>query len=163
MTAGRPSELDEELEKKMKALFMDGKTWEEIATIIEIPIGTIESWKIRNYQGFDDRFTSWKLERRLKMAEKNLDKFLEMTTPTAKVMEIQADITKFVSETLGKRHYSKKVEQELQTDKPITFQIINYANPADAPVQLPATPVPATSNDSTGQREDQNNNNMAAP
>lgn len=161
---GRPSSLNEELVGKIRELFMEGKTWEEIAVATGESFYTIEGWRQRNYCGFGDKVELWKMERRLKKAEKNIDTILEITPETNTQLEVVSDMSKFVAETLGKKHYSKKVEQDLSNDgKPITFTIINYGDTANTPVQLHTPSLPAPSDASTGQREDQDNHDMATP
>lgn len=121
---GRPSELNDELCLKIREFVLQGKTQREIAKLCEIAEETIESWIWRNYKGFADKYRLYKVERRLKKAEENIDDFLEMETKNtgvtkkgdtfeyddAKLKKIKADTSIFVAETLGKEIYSKRSE-----------------------------------------------------
>lgn len=106
---GRPSQLDDEqFLLKIKDLLLDGNSEKNIAEILEIPIGTWDYWKWKNYQGFADKLLSYKHERIIRKAEANLEQLLEGDDD-----KIRADLTKFALEKLNKKHYSSKVEQEV--------------------------------------------------
>ena len=108
---GRPSQLDDEqFLLKIKELYLDGKTEKEIAQILEIPIGTWDYWKWKNYQGFSDKLLSYKHERIIQKAETNLEKLLEGDDE-----RIRADLSKFALETLSKKNYSKRIDTDLTT------------------------------------------------
>ncbi len=124
MPAGRPTELDDELCLRIRQWILEGKTIKEIAKLSEIPEETYEGWVWRNYKGFAEKLRFYKIERRLKKAEENIDEFLDMETENigvtkkgdtftyedAKLKKIKADISTFVAETVGKKDYSKRSE-----------------------------------------------------
>lgn len=122
---GRPSQLDDEqFLLKIKELFLDGKNEKEIAQILEIPIGTWDYWKWKNYQGFADKLLSYKHERIIQRAESNLEELL-----AGEDDRIRADLSKFALETLSKKNYSKRTDLTTN-DKEITFPTaINIITP----------------------------------
>jgi len=107
---GRPSQLDDEqFLLKIKELFLQYKTEKEIAEILEVPIGTWDYWKWKNYQGFSDKLLSYKHERIIRKAESNVEVLL-----ASEDERVVADMTKFSLETLGKSNYSKKTESDIR-------------------------------------------------
>lgn len=105
---GRPSQLDDEqFLLKIRDLVIDNVTEKEIAKILDIPLGTWDYWKWKNYQGFNDKLLSYKHERMLRKAEANIEVLQESEDER---VNLQANT--FVLETLGKNKYSKKTEQE---------------------------------------------------
>ncbi len=103
---GRPSQLDDEqFLLKIRDLILDYKTEKEIAEILEVPAGTWDYWKWKNYQGFADKILSYRHERILRKAEANVEVLLESEDE-----RVLADMTKFSLETLGKNNYSKRTE-----------------------------------------------------
>lgn len=122
---GRPSQLDDEqFLLKIKELYLDGKNEKQIAEILEVPIGTWDYWKWKNYQGFADRLLSYKHERIIRKAEANLEQLLDGEDD-----KIRADLSKFALETLSKKQYSKRSDLT-SDDKPIVFPTaINIIKP----------------------------------
>lgn len=119
---GRPTELNDELCLKIRALVLEGKTLEEIAEINEIPFKTLEGWVTRNYHGFADKWRLYRVERRLKVAEDFGDKLMEFDDGDNQVLKLKHDEAKFVRETLGKETYSKKTESDVTSGgKPIVM------------------------------------------
>ena len=105
---GRPSQLDDEqFLLKIRDLVIDNVSEKEIAKILDIPLGTWDYWKWKNYQGFNDKLLSYKHERMLRKAEANIEVLQESEDER---VNLQANT--FVLETLGKHKYSKKTEQE---------------------------------------------------
>lgn len=128
---GRPTELNDVFCLKIRQWVLEGKTLKEIAELSEIPYDTMQGWVSRNYEGFADRMHTYKLERRLAKAEANIDEILDMDVTNKevvkigfgedveyemkefkdpKLIKIKADISTFVSETVGKKDYSKRTE-----------------------------------------------------
>ncbi len=119
---GRPSQLDDEqFLLKIKELLLDGKTEKEIAEILEIPTGTWDYWKWKNYQGFADKMLSYKHERIIQKAESNLEQLLEGDDD-----RIRADLSKFALETLSKKNYSKRTELTGNEGKDLQINIVKY-------------------------------------
>ncbi len=132
--AGRPSELDsEQFSLKIKELYLDGKNDKQIQEILEIPSGTWDYWKWKNYQGFADKLLSYKHERMIQKAEANIEVLQESEDER---VNLQANT--FVLETLAKNKYSKRTDTDITTGgKPIiqiAEAIVNKQN--DTP-QLP--------------------------
>jgi hypothetical protein len=122
---GRPSQLDDEqFLLKIRELYLDGKNEKQIAEILEVPIGTWDYWKWKNYQGFSDKLLSYKHERIIRKAEANLEQLLD-----GEDEKIRADLSKFALETLSKKQYSKRSDIT-SDDKPIIFPTaINIIKP----------------------------------
>jgi hypothetical protein len=104
---GRPSELDnEQFLLKIKELVLEGKTEKEMQEILDIPSGTWDYWKWKNYHGIVDKLLEYKHARILMKAEANVEVLLESEDE-----RVMADMTKFSLETLGKdKGYSKRTE-----------------------------------------------------
>lgn len=113
---GRPSELDNpKFLLKIRELYLDGNTEDSIQQILEIPKGTWNYWKYTNYHNFSDILLSYKHERMIKKAEANVEVLMESEDE-----RVQADISKFVLETVGKKNYSKRNETDITSGgKPI--------------------------------------------
>jgi hypothetical protein len=106
---GRPSLLDDKETKiKIRELILQGKSDTDIFTTLSIPESTWNRWKLLNFESFMDVYTTWKHEYMLKIAEINLERLM-----LSDEEKISLDASNFVSETLGKRHYSKRVENDL--------------------------------------------------
>lgn len=104
---GRPSLLeDKKFMLKIKELYLDGMTEDSIQEILEVPKGTWNYWKHSNFHNFKDILLSYKHERMLNKAESNLDILMG-----AEDDRVKLDASKFVAETIGKKNYSKRVEQ----------------------------------------------------
>ena len=122
--AGRDTILDEELLIKIRDLILDGKNLKEVAEICEIPKVTVYTWNSRNYLDFYNKVENWKRDRKLILAEKNIEEFLEMSDVNKRITKdgdivvfkdtqltkIKADTSKFVAETLGRKHYGKSLD-----------------------------------------------------
>lgn len=109
---GRPSELDNpEMLTKIEALVLQGKNDVEIYTELRIPRTTWETWKLTNYRGFKDTFTTYKHEYMLSLAEVNLQRHMMSDEE-----KISLDASKFVAETLGKKKYSKRQETDITSN-----------------------------------------------
>jgi len=112
---GRPSLLDDEqFLLKIKDLYLDGKNEKEIAEILEIPLNTWNYWKWKNYQSFNDKLLSYKHERLIQKAEVNVEVLMDSEDE-----RVQADISKFVLETVGKKNYSKRIENTGADGQPL--------------------------------------------
>jgi hypothetical protein len=127
---GRPSVLDDEQKVlKIKDLYLSGLNEKQIAEILEIPLDTWNYWKWKNYQSFNDKLLSYKHERMLLKAETNLEVLM-----ASEDERVKADVSKFVSETIGKKHYSKKTETDLSnTDGSLKSIVIIKHGSEDKP------------------------------
>lgn len=103
---GRPSILDDEQSVlKIRELVKEGMTEAEMQQILDIPKGTWDYWKWKNYQGFQDKLISYRHERMLEKAELNIEVLQDSEDER---VALQANT--FVAETLGKKEYSKRNE-----------------------------------------------------
>lgn len=119
-----PTDLTDEVLDKIKEAILDGKTLRDIAVIINKSEDVVYQWHSKNYLKLADKIEGWRRDRKLMLAEKNIEEFLQMDTSNtgatksgeiydytdAGLVRVKADISKFVSETLGKEVYSKRSE-----------------------------------------------------
>lgn len=108
--AGRPSDLTDEVLGKIRLGILDGKTLKEIAQQSGIPESTLYCWTGDNYQNLSDKIEGWKRDRKLMLADKNIEKILQLPTEDKDFVRTVADMSKFVKETLDKQNYSKRNE-----------------------------------------------------
>ena len=119
---GRPSVLDDkEVMLKIKELYLDGITEDNIQEKLSIPKGTWNYWKHTNFHNFSDILLSYKHERMLLKAEANIEKLM-----SSEDERVKADVSKFTLETLGKKQYSKRTEQTGADGKELPAPILNY-------------------------------------
>lgn len=138
---GRPTPLNNELYLKIRELVILGYTYTNIQIELKIPQGTWDRWACTNYEGFRDKLTTYDHEYKLRLAEENINKILNIETneqaigmfgplvdkktkkavmkQNDKLMKIKSDVSLFVTETLGRKHYTKKVEMDDVTNKKI--------------------------------------------
>lgn len=115
--------LNEEMFKKIKKCIIEGNNLGETAKICGINEDTFYVYHADNYLDLANRIEGWKRDRKLMLANKNIEEFLTMNDYVDKVCgedlisvkdpamtRIRADITKFVAETLDKENYSKRSE-----------------------------------------------------
>lgn len=119
---GRPTDLEDDLFRKIKEAILEGKNLREVAAAVGKPESVIYDWSSKNYKGFADKVEGWKRDRKLMLAEKNIEEILTMSTVAMPetsekmvrvdcgLLRIQADVSKFVAETLGRNNYSKRSE-----------------------------------------------------
>lgn len=107
---GRPSDLTDELLIEIKQLTLDGKNLKEIASIKEIPEVTIYKWHEKNYLNFYDKVEGWRRDRKLMLANRNIEAILQLDTNDKDFVKTVSDMSKFVAETLDKKNYSKRTE-----------------------------------------------------
>lgn len=137
--AGRPTEMTDEVLKQIKQGILEGKTLKDIARDSEINEGTLYVWHSDNYLNIADKVEGWKRDRKLMLAEKNIEEFLEMSTQNimnkegnlieqtdAALVRVKADISKFVAQTLGKKDYSQRNELSGPDGKELPAPILNY-------------------------------------
>lgn len=108
--AGRPTELTDEVLVKIKHGILDGKTLKEIAEQSGILENTMYDWTAKNYQNLADKIEGWKRDRKLLLADRNIEGILCLGISDSSSLKVVADMSKFVKETLDKTNYSKKQE-----------------------------------------------------
>lgn len=112
---GRKTNLDEELVREIKQSILDGNDLKTTANICEIPESTLYTWHSDNYLNLADKILNWKHERMLKLAEMNLEGIMSLGISDKDSLKVVADVSKFVSETLGKKNYSKSINTDITT------------------------------------------------
>ena len=126
---GRPTDLTDELIKQIKQSILDGNDLKTTAKVCGINEGTLYVWHSDNYLNIADKVLSWKHERMLKLAEGNLSDIMSLGISDKDSLKVVADVSKFVSETLGKKSYSKSVNTDItsggETLKPVLVKFIN--------------------------------------
>ena len=115
---GRPSQLDDEqFLLKIRELVLQGTSELEMQKILDIPSGTWDYWKWKNYQGFADKLMTYKHERKLVLADMVSDEVLTAQAVFDDKIDVQLlgqklKESQFIRETLGKdKGYSKRIEQ----------------------------------------------------
>lgn len=117
---GRKTDLTEDLFRQIKESILNGNDLRETAKVCDIPESTLYTWHSDNYLNIADKVLSWKHERMLKLAETNLEGIMGLGISDKNSIKVVADVSKFVSETLGKKNYSKQVNTDLTSGgKPI--------------------------------------------
>ncbi len=126
---GRPSDLTDELFKRIKQSILDGNDLRKTASVCEINEGTFYVWHSDNYLKIADKIDGWKRDRKLMLAEKNIEEILTLGLSDKDLVKTVADMSKFVSETLGRDRYSKRTETDLTTQgKALPSPIIAFNN-----------------------------------
>ncbi len=108
--AGRPTELTQELFDKIRQSILDGNDLRKTAKVCEINEGTLYQWHSKNYSNLTDKIEGWKRDRKLMLAERNLEAILCLGVSDKDSLKVVSDMTKFTLETLNKRDYSKRNE-----------------------------------------------------
>lgn len=121
---GRPSQLqDEQFLLKIRELVLEGDTEEVMQQKLEIPKGTWDYWKWKNYESFQDKLLSYRHERMLRKAELNIEVLQDSEDE-----KVALNANTFVLETLGKKNYSKRTESTGADGKDLPQPIINVFN-----------------------------------
>ena len=118
---GRPSLLTDELLVKIKQYILEGKTYEETANLCGIEPNTFYRWTSDNYLKLADKIEEWHAERRLGKSIKKIEELID-----SEEEKIALGASTFFAETLGKRIYSKRIEQTGADGEKLTIQVINY-------------------------------------
>lgn len=144
---GRPTDLTDELLVEIKQLILDGKNLKEIARIKEMPEVTIYKWHENNYLNFYDKVEGWRRDRKLMLANRNIEAILQLDTNDKDFVKIVSDMSKFVAETLDKKNYSKRTENTGADGKDLVVNVVNYGNNTTS--QLHTEELPDTSDTSS--------------
>lgn len=119
---GRPSLLDDEqFLLKIRNLVKQGDTEAVMQEKLEIPKGTWDYWKWKNYKGFQDKLINYRHERMLEKAEMNIEVLQDSEDER---VSLQANT--FVAETLGKKNYSKKTETDLTSGGEVLPVLVRF-------------------------------------
>lgn len=115
LKVGRPTELTDELVRQIKQSILVGNDLKTTANICGIPESTLYTWNSDNYLNINDKIEGWKRDRKLMLADKNIEGILCLGVSDKDSLKVVADMSKFVKETLDKKNYSKKVENDITT------------------------------------------------
>lgn len=124
---GQPSKLNDKLKLHIRDLFLRKKSIEEIQLELGIKPKTWSAWMFRNTQNFRADLQDWRRERMFNQAESNLEEITEIDPSVSivigkpgkekevkvfneKILKIKSDVSIYLTETLGRNTYSKKVE-----------------------------------------------------
>ncbi len=148
---GRPSDLTDELIKEIKQCILDGKDLKETASYIfenyanlrqeekekgvENYIQKLYNWNCDNYLNIKDKIEGWRRDRKLMLANKNIEDILQLPISDKDFVKIVSDMSKFVAETLDKANYSKRNELTGKDGEDLKVNVINYGDYSSA--QLP--------------------------
>lgn len=108
--AGRPTNLDNKLFSEIRDNILQGFDLRKTAENIGIPESTLYTWHSDNYLSIKDKIEGWRRDRKLKLAENNLEAILCLGVSDKDSLKVVSDMTKFTLETLNKRDYSKRNE-----------------------------------------------------
>jgi len=117
--AGRPTDLTDELFAEIKKSIMDGNDLRETARVCKISESTLYHWHCDNYANITDKIEGWKRDRKLLLADKNIDGILCLGISDKDSLKVVADMSKFVKETLDKENYSKRTENTGKDGAPL--------------------------------------------
>jgi hypothetical protein len=145
--SGRPSGLTKEVIAKIKEAILEGFNLKQFAEQSKIPYSTLTGWTYENVANISDKIEGWKRDRKLKLADKNIEEILQLPTGDKDFVKTVSDMSKFVKETLDKKNYSKRSELTGKDGESLTVKVINYGD--NSAPQLPAERVPDTTTDST--------------
>jgi len=113
---GAKTKLTDELFKEIKQSILAGNDLRETAKVCQINEGTLYVWHSDNYLNISDKIEGWKRDRKLMLADRNIEAILDLGISDRDSLKVVADMSKFVKETLDKKHYSKQVNSDLTTN-----------------------------------------------
>ena len=139
---GRKTDMTPELIKEIKQCILDGNDIKTTATIIfnnssnvskeekergvENYIQKFYNWNYENYLDISDKIEGWKRDRKILMADNNIEDILALGIRDKDSLKVVADMAKFIKETLDKKYYSKQLNTDITTGgKPLPIININ--------------------------------------
>ena len=141
---GRKTDMTPELIKEIKQCILDGNDIKTTATIIfnnssnvskeekergvENYIQKFYNWHYDNYLNISDKIEGWKRDRKVLMADNNIEDILALGIRDKDSLKVVADMAKFIKETLDKKYYSKQLNTDI-TSKGEKILGINYIKP----------------------------------
>ena len=138
---GRKTDLTDNLLKRIKEGILGGRNLKETAEFCEIDPQKLYNWHYDDYLNIATKIEGWKRDRKLNLADKNIEGILALGISDDKSLKVVADMTKFVKETLEKKYYSKQINTDITTGgKPLPILNINdistnNSNKEDNPTQ----------------------------
>lgn len=119
--------LNKELFAKIKDSIIDGNDLRETAKVCEISESTLYTWHSDNYLNLADKIEGWRRDRKLMLAEKNLEAILSIGVNDKESLRVVADMSKFTAETLGKdKGYSKRSELTGKNGEELTPVLVQF-------------------------------------
>lgn len=125
---GRPTDLTDDVFDKLQTAILAGKSLKNFANENGIEEATVYNWSYKNYLGFADKVEGWKRDRKLLLADVNIEKILQLDVENKDYTRTVGDMTKFVKETLDKRNYSKRTELGGIDGKDLQITVVSYAD-----------------------------------
>ena len=119
---------DKELLIKIKESILAGNDLRTTANVCEIPESTLYTWHSDNYLNIADKIEGWKRDRKLNLADRNIDGILCLGVADKDSLKVVADMSKFVKETLDKENYSKRNELTGKGGESLTVKVVNYGD-----------------------------------
>lgn len=119
---------DKELLRKIKESILAGNDLKTTANICEIPESTLYTYHSDNYLNIADKIEGWKRDRKLNLADRNIDGILCLGVADKDSLKVVADMSKFVKETLDKENYSKRNELTGKGGENLTVKVVNYGD-----------------------------------
>ena len=153
---GQNTTFTPKLSLRIKELVLKGVEYKIIMKELGIPKGTWDTWVVTDYQSFRQALLSWKKEKLIKKAERNLDHLLDLKEKEPVVtmigilkdkdgkvikkvnpnlLRIKSDATQFTLERLDKENYSSRTDvkvlppEGLLTDQEVLHLINKYNEP----------------------------------
>ena len=143
---GRKTDLTSSLIKEIKQAILDGNNLKDTAIYIfhnsadisdeerkrgvDNYIQKLYNWNCDNYLNINDKMEGWKRDRKLMLADRNIDSILTLGISDDKALKVVADMSKFVKETLDKKNYSKQVNTDI-TSNGESIGGFNYITPTN--------------------------------
>jgi hypothetical protein len=115
---------DKELLRQIKESILSGNDLKTTANICGMPESTLYTYHSDNYLNIADKIEGWKRDRKLLLADNNIEGILCLGISDKDSLKVVADMSKFVKETLDKKNYSKSINTDLTSGgKPISINI----------------------------------------
>jgi len=109
-TGPDPMLEDDELLRKIKQSILDGNDLKTTANVCGIVESTFYTYTSSNYLNISDKIEGWRRDRKLMLADRNIESILCLGLSDKQALKVVADMSKFVKETLDKENYSKRSE-----------------------------------------------------
>lgn len=137
-----PQLLNKDFLRECRSLVLDGGWIKQISQNLGVEYKTTEAWYTRNAQGFRTKMDNWRLERVLKKAQGIIEETLDLPVETPvrsfgivvghdidpRMVKIKVSNAQFVAETLGKKKFSKRIENTGEDGSPLVVQVVNYGD-----------------------------------
>jgi hypothetical protein len=121
---GPESSLNADVFKLIREATLKGLTLAETAKFAQMNVDTFYVYHSDNYLNLADKIKIWKLDRKLALAEGNIEEILQMPIKDSFItkdgdlivkddvgkLKVKADMSKFVAQTLGRADYAQRQE-----------------------------------------------------